>query len=543
MRKSTDTKQIHYNIPQITYHLIRAAITICFWGRATGKTLGPGSDFIYNNVLTMPQSLGGIASVTYDKLLTMIIPKLKMGWERFGLINGVHFWIRKYAPDQYRIKRPYLEPADAKHVIHWWNGSANLLVSMDRLGISNALDLDYLYADEGKLFKEEVFAETLLTIRGNADKFGHLSNHGSILITTDLPTNSKGKWLFDFCDEVDQESIDMILMVQKVIFELREKFAYANKKDQRKINSAIAKYEDDINDLRKNLVYVSYASTLDNVHALGIDVIKKFKRTLSELNYAVSVLNQRINQIENGFYSTLDESIHSYVANNIDYQESLNIDFNKKVIKDCRWDADVNNNKPLEIAFDHNAAINWIATGQDDGSTTRLLSAKCVEHPSKLTDLLKKWYEYYKYHSCNYVVYWYDHTSIQDNAKGDISFADEIIGFLDKKGLRVVTNYIGQAPTHRARYYFWQKLLDEDDKDLPTFRYNQSNCEEWQLAMEMTGVKIARDSFEKDKSTEKNKSFPQIEAPHATDATDTLFWGKHSSGLQKTSEFFDILSN
>lgn len=543
LRIDTEEKRIHYNIPQLTYHLIRAAITVCLWARATGKTIGPGSDFIYHNLLTMPRSLGGIASSTYDKLLTMIIPKLKMGWERMGLVHGIHFWLRRYAPEHYRRPRPILEPTDPKNVVHWWNGSAQLLISLDRFGISNALDIDYLYADEAKLFDYEKFKETLLTVRGNASHFGHLAEHGSVLITTDLPTNSKGKWLFGYLDQVDDEAIDLILMIQKEIFILNSKLSNANQNNARKIETAIRKYEADINEIRKNLVYVSFASTLDNVHALGIDTIKKFKRTLKDLAFRVSVLNERITQIENGFYATLDETIHGYSANNYEYQNNLNLNFDKPVLKDCRWDSDLRN-APLDIAFDHNSAINWIVTGQDRLQTnqTRLLSALFVEYPDKLKHLLKKWCDYYQYHPVKVVNYYYDHTSIPENASTDVSFADEVIKHLDRRGWQVNKMYIGQAASHRARYIFWQKLLDEHDHELPNFRYNTSNCEEWQIAMEQTGTKVGKDSFQKNKDPEKNKNYPQVEAPHATDASDTLLWGKHKSNLRKSRDFVDIIS-
>ena len=115
--------RVYHNIPQLLFYIIRAHITLCFWGRATGKTEGPGVDFTLHNVLTMPQSLGGLVSVSYDKLLSFIQPKLIKGWEKYGYYQDTHFWIRKFAPAHLKRNKPYLANTDPMHFIHWFNGS------------------------------------------------------------------------------------------------------------------------------------------------------------------------------------------------------------------------------------------------------------------------------------------------------------------------------------------------------------------------------------------------------------------------------------
>lgn len=523
LNTQSEPKQIHHNIPQLLFNLVRAHITLCFWGRGTGKTEGPGVDFTLYNALTMPRSLGGLVSVSYDKLLTFILPKIIKGWERYGYIEGVHFWSRKFAPEHLKRKRPYLSPTQANHFVHLYNGSGLQLISLDRAGISNAADLDYIYADECKLYDYEKFKEVLHTNRGNDEHFGHLSQHHSILYTTDRPSDSSGDWLYDIADKADPELFDLIMMIQQRIYELQDEIANARtKKSRNEKLKLIEGFEEQLNEARSEMVYVSEASTLDNVHALGADIIKDLKRSLSDIVYRLSVLNERVKEVEDGFYKDLEESHGSYATNHkwIDRQE---IDI-KNAKADCRWYNDSMTKEPLDIGMDFNGKITNVLTGQDSGKGYRFLHSGF--HRGKLQDLFRKvWHPFWEHHECKVVNFYYDHTTIGVKADSDNNYADEVINILKQLGWHVNAVFIGQQPTHRSRYLLWERILSGSDNDLPTFTFNRSTCEYWYDVCKQTGTIINRDGFGKDKRDEKKKNFDQTKAPHITDAGDTLLLG------------------
>lgn len=531
-------KKVHYNIPQLLFTMIQAQISVLLWGRATGKTEGPGAYFTMRNNLTMPRSMNGIVTTTYDKILTMVIPALVKGWEKFGYKQDLHYFVRKQPPAGFKFKKAFRQPQKLDHYIWWYNGSGNPLISLDRPSTSNGLSQDSLYGDEARFFHQDKIREVLLTVRGNAEHFGHLSQHGSILFTTDLPRNAKGNWLFDYEKQMGKETIEVILKINAMLVQLNQQVESASKRNRPKIEKEIARYEEDLNELRKDLVYVSYASTLDNVHALGLNVIKRFRRMLSDLDYLVSVLGVRISQIENGFYSLLDEEKHGYHANNFEFIDNVHVkDYSKGVEKNCNWDSDLIHFEPLDFACDYNAAINSMVIGQADRVINSMYVLGSDGH--RLKDLIIKFDKYYSAHKARNpeLNYYYDHTAVGTNASSDISFKDEIVNLLTELGWQVNDVYIGQAPSHHSKYWFWGLVLKGDDPRLPKFKYNISNCQQLIASMENAAVKQTRKGFEKDKRPEQDKNVKPEDAPHLSDALDMLWYGKYRPRLNEEPEF------
>jgi hypothetical protein len=539
--ESNEPKRLHFNLPQLYYYLVQAHITVLLWGRATGKTQGPGAMFTMNNALSMPRSLGGIVTTTYDKHLTMVLPALVQGWAAFGYQENVHYFVRKFPPPNFFPDEPYRAPKKSDHYIPWYNGSGLLLFSLDRPSLSVGASIDYLYGDEARLFKKNAINEVILTVRGNAEHFGHLSQHGSILFTTDLPKDSGGNWLFDYVEQMDKEAIDLILALQVKIMQVQQLYNDLNKKQQVKADRQIQRFNDYINDLRKGLVHVSFASTLDNVHALGIDVIKRFKRMLSDIEFQVSVLSKRLKQVEKGFYALLDGERHYYDAGNHSYMDSLELDYLRdNVHKDSRWDSDTNPYEPLDMGCDYNFAISSVVVGQMKLNMLEIQNVLYVEHPQQLKDLVKQFASYYRHHQCKIVNYHYDHTALQGrNATSDIRYCDEVANCLEFEGWQVNRHYFGQAMSHQSRYMMFAKLFSGDDPNLPKLGFNRANTEILFNLMQETGTVQRGNLFQKDKSSEKDKNLKPHEQTHLTEAWDMLVTGMCLDRFRYHSDFVD----
>lgn len=540
--KKSGNKKVHHNWPQLMVDLVQTQVMVCLWGRATGKTEGPIADFVYENVRLMPRSLGGLISVTYEKMLRFIIPKLVKAWERYGYHDGAHYWIRKRAPEHLKINMPYLPVADPKHFIHHWNGAGNTLISMDRKGIGNAGDLDYIAGDEMRFVKKENLDEVLNANRGNIEHFGHLSQHHSVLLTSDMPQDMKGRWLLDFADLVDPDIIDGIIMIQQRIFQLREELEKKRSESSRqKVRRQINKYLADLNELRKEEVFVSEASTFDNVHALGLNFLKNLRRTLKDHIWQLSVLNKKIATIENGYYPMFDEDVHGYTATNTDRLDRMELDFHSDVKKDHTWDKDCQNDLPLHIGMDHNKAITWIVVyqlkpgGKNKKGRLEKQNSMYVKDPGRIRHVVKMFADYYKTRENRTVYYWYDHNSVAMDSMKEKTFADEVYDRLTAADFAVVKKYIGRAPSHKAKYDLWHELLEGKNKDLPEYGINTNNNETLINAIKQTDSRLGKDGFEKNKDKEKDPSFPQEEAPHGTDAMDIPVFGLLASKIRKTS--------
>lgn len=535
--KKMEPNKIHYNIPQLLYYIIQTRITVAIWGRGTGKSTGPLADFSLENWSKMPRSNGALFCNTYTDILTKVLPAVMEGWQqRRGITQDIHYWVGKYAPAKLKREKAFRYPIDPRHYVHFFNGAGMFLVSGDR-ATSNGFNLDWAGIDEARLQKYDKVREFLLTVRGNAAHFGHLSNHGSILYTTDMPRHSKERWILDFKKEMDERVIHMILQAQKKVMDLEAKY---EKEPSRKTELEIVKWMGYVNELRKQTTYVSFASTLDNIHALGLDPIKNFKRQLSDLDFATSVLNKEMIGVANSFYGLLDIDQHGYTMENYSFIDDNHAGILKGKRRDCRWHSDIDFDQPLEISCDYNASINSVVTGQQFGMEYRFPVSLYVKRPKYLKDLAHDWCDYFEYHRCKVVTYVYDNTAIGDNAKGDLSFADEWIKILQSRGWQVNAQYIRQSPSHASRHLLWNECLSEEKPDLPMLRFNKVGAAQLLVSMQQVQTKQIGSTFKKDKSTERESSGVAPEdAPHLSEAADILLHYKFSGNFSPQSEFTD----
>ncbi|MGV3588596.1 MAG: hypothetical protein ACO1OF_16440 [Adhaeribacter sp.] len=536
-------RKMHMNPPQLFFELIMAQINIVLWGRATGKTEGPMARFTLTNLYKMPRSNGFLLGTTYEQLMTRTLPPLFAAWEKFGYRKNEHYWVGKAPPAKYKIPKAFRTPETYDHYIQFNNGSGIYLVSQDRPGTINGVRTQWGAGDEAKLLnKEKLDNEVMLTMAGQAEHFGHLSNYLSLLFCSDMPTTSKGNWLFDYQEQMDPDIIEAILQVQVKLMELQDQLAKAKPGNVFKIEREIAKFQEYLNELRKGTVYVSLASTLDNIHALGIEAIKQFKRILSDITFKISVLNKRIYAVENGFYGLLDEDVFGYHSVNYSFIEGLGLEIGELPQKDCRWDADIIPGLALDISCDYNSDINSVVVGQPAGRLYRFLHSLHVKKKEgfKLRDAVRKFDEYYKYHPTKMVNYYYDHTAIASNASTDLSFADEWTQELENLGWIVNRIYIGQASTHHSRYLLWELIFSQDNR-LATFRFNKTNCADWLISCQQAKVKTSGKIWQKDKGSEKDPNVPQEHATHLSEAGDCLIWGTQRHKLEELHDFADTL--
>lgn len=319
------------------------------------------------------------------------------------------------------------------------------------------------------------------------------------------------------------------------------------------------KYQKHINQLRCNTFAFYRATTLDNIDLLGEDYIEKMKRDLPPVVFAISILNMKKKHSSDGFYSMLDiENVHGYVpadcpaigqnmrlkiASTVIGGQQINTDYEtpdfaelQKAKNNCTSDGDVNPNLPLHIAFDYNANINWVVTGQnyyDNGcgkEALMVLSSMFVKNERKMRELCKDWCRYYAPHkqTCRIVNYYYDSTAKYKGyaIEGQQDFKDIVIEELGNAGWDVNPIDMGRPAEHALKF----KDINESlaGVSYPFIRINTENNEALIVAMENTNVRSGYRGFEKDKSKEKyieTECDPLELRTDGTDAFDVLFMG------------------
>jgi len=314
---------------------------------------------------------------------------------------------------------------------------------------------------------------------------------------------------------------------------------YLANSDLRTAKREIEAQKRQLNFLRKHLsIYKEYDS-IDNLELLGESYIKKMKRELTPLVFLTSIMNKKIDKLENGFYANLSSKIHYYDAYDNSFLNNIrtshgSLDLSNVKSKNYRYDSDVNGKNPLFVAFDYNANINWIVTGQPYSSELKTLSSFYVKNERKLRELIQDWAAYYLDHPIKKVVYFYDQTALHGSYASDSeSFSTIVMDEFAKQGWNCEGVYIGQAMRHDLKHQYINDALTGVKYLFPVF--NRNNNEFLLPAMEQTAVKVGRNGFEKDKSGEKleeTEEDPLELRTDGTDAWDTLFIGinffKHS---------------
>lgn len=518
-------KKIYFNDPQLEFMYTGAHTSVIAGGRRLGKSHGFAAPFALRNTQKMPRSTGGIVGSTYQQLLSRTLPGTLQALEDFGYKRDLHFYIGHKPPKNSNFARPIIDPPSYEHAIIWYDGSIWRLISQDRAGTSNSLTLDWLLLDEAKFLKfNKLKEETFPANGGFKGHFGNSPWHHSMLIISDMPTTKAGSWFLTYKDKMDPELIDTIhsLVFERweVLQKLKSKGSLPHLQNYlREIDIALAK-------LRSIAVYYREWSSIENLLLLGERYIKQMKRDLPPLVFQTSILCKKLKNQRDNFYAALQESIHYYNAFDNSFLDGLNYNYQEKD-DNCLQDSDLNRDKPICIAFDYNANINWLVAGQRDGIKMLTLKSFYVKYERKIRELVQDFCKYYFFHRAKTVIYYYDNTALGTNyAVGDDDFASVICAEFERLHWSVQRVHIGNPVPHRDKHRMIHLALKGQRYLFPMF--NQPNNEALLLALENTGVKIGSQGFQKDKSGEKLAESEEDLLQHRTDGTDawdTLFIG------------------
>lgn len=524
--------EIYLNDPQKRSWLTLAKEEYGVWGRGTGKTQGPIADRTIKFANWMPRGATGIVGTTYMQLLDRTLPPLIKAWESRGYIENVHFWVRTRPQDRMNIPKPLYKVLHPEYSIFWWNGHVFHLISQDKPGLANGKTLDAIVCDEARFLNHERYTDDIAPInRGNREHFSHLPFHHAITMFSDMPRDPKGRWILDMREQMDATAMAEIARLQYEQNQLRAKLLIATiTPGQRKyLHRRIREYQGALNVARmKSPVFYSEASSLDNLAILGPEQILQWRREMITPVFRAAILNERIIMVENSFYHLLDTDQHCYDQYDYQYIEGLGIHLPPGALSDCRKDADLIKDRPIDVSFDYNSKIKSLVCGQDTNRAFRVLKAMFVKRVQGkvLTDLVDEFCEYYRYHNTHEVNYFYDNTALVTDATRLETLADLVMSQFEKNGWKVRGINIGVQPMHMTRYRMWETVLQERDPRFQPVRMNRQNCDNLITSMQSCGVRTGRNGFEKDKRPELNDKVKPEDAPHLTDALDTLYIGK-----------------
>ena len=511
-----EPKKVYYNNPQLEFRYISANTSVIVGGRRLGKGHGFRAPWNLRNVQHMPRSAGGIVGSTYQQLLTRTLPGMLKSLEDMGYKRNLHYFIGRKPPISSGFKEPVIMPVSYDHVVSWYNGSIQYLISQDVAGSSNSLTLQYLDIDEAKYINfDKLKDETLPANGGFKGPWKNSPWLNSILIASDMPTTKKGSWFLSYKDKMDPEVINMIKFLVREIYNLKQSpLTSWTKRKLREYTLRLAQF-------RSVAVYYREWSTIENVELLGKKYIAQMKRDLPPLVFMTSIMCIRPGKLKDGFYPALRETVHYYTAFNNSYLQKLDYNFDKAQDESCYQDADVDLTRPICVAFDYNANINWLVCGQQSGMKAMILKSFFVKYQRKLRELVDDFCNYYRTHLTREVIYYYDSTALGSNyALNEEDFASAICSQFEKNHWTVQRVHIGGTVKHHEKYLIIDQALKGQKYLMPMI--NAPNNEALKLALEHCGIKVGPLGFQKDKSGEKFAETEEDLMEHRTDGTDAF---------------------
>lgn len=511
---SIETKK-YINRVQMLLLFAFIRIAILKWGRRTGKTAIGQPVRILQCAKAMPRSSGALAGYSYRKLADHLLPEIIAGWKGLGLIEDEHFWVCKAPPKHIR---PYIAPRDFDHYITFANGAGFHIISFNHGVTSNGLATDWLAIDEAKqLNPDRVDSELFKTMSGHRTirvnkhtLWGDLPQHLSITLTSDGFIGKKDfNWITRYSkDATPFTEIYKIMILAEMVREFRDPIL-----------------QRELMELCRNATLYSSASTEENLAVLGIEYFKTAFKNSSPLEFRASILNEDVNEIEGGFYSLLDMSVHGYSKSGSGIDRIGMNNYLQGKGRNSSLDDDLRKELPLKLCIDYGSRYSWAVVYQHYFNTYHLLKNFWVETPKKFTDMVQDFCNYYANHPKKVVELYDDPGGHKERTDTVVRDVDEVKKVLYRNGWSVRHKTEGNRYIkHTEKYRIWEKVLDEResrDSRYPRFRINEDNGLEASRSMMLAPVKQGfTQEFQKDKSSEKSTVIKQWNATHLSDCAD-----------------------
>lgn len=537
-------KQIYFNPAQQRVMQRQCNTTVVVGGRRLGKSHGIVAPFVLRNTQFMPGSSGGYVGSTFQQALTRTLPGTFKALADFGYVRNKHFVVGRRPDPKMHFKSPIIEPEKYDHVISWYNGSIQYIITQDGVGTSNSLTLDYGVFDEAKFLNAaKLREETFPAIGGNQSYFNKSQFYRSKLIVSDMPMTKKGSWFLDYEKQMDPELIAAIDGIIYQLWVIRERLKKEGAAAPAYLINEYKTLSVKLAKLRRITVDYNEFSSLENLEVLGESYIRQAKRDLPPLVFMTAILCIKVRNTQDGFYNNLKESVHYYSSFNNDYLQGLEYNLEKAGDASCLQDGDLDMNAPICVAFDYNANINWLVAGQVHAQKLMILKSFFVKYERKLVELVNDFCDYYRFQKRKHIIFYYDSTAL-DGSYAVVSddFATVIDKTFQKRGWFVERIYIGQPMKHHEKHRLINMCLKGDQGLLPMF--NRDNNEDLLVSIENSGVYINDTGFKKDKRGEKLVESEEDKLETRTDgsdAFDTLVIG--TNNFKSTSSSVSFLTS
>jgi hypothetical protein len=506
---------------------IAAAEAYLLAGRGTFKTTKAIPLFVKRMVYSMPGSTGMMCGLSFEDMGNNTVNPFLGGLAELGYFEGQHYVIGKRPPSNW--DKPFLGILNNHYarVMSWHNGTVMYLVSMEKKAPANGLSVQWGVFDEVKFQDERKLIDKIFpTFRGN-EQFQHLSCYLSKLFVTDKEADpAQIKWLLDKRKLVDHELIEMILTYQDDLDGLLEMYDHpdASKTFQKELQREIISLEEDLNEMRKGLVYVSEINIEDVRPYLSKEWYADKRRNSSPRLWKVVYMNEDPETAGDTFYPNFSKPVHTH-------ERADDVDRNRAFIITADYQHSV---APIAIAqlsklsWHDDITLNYV----DEVYTLPDPTEKDIQEngngsKGSLAEAVQLFCDRYKLHGKKVVYYVYDHT-----AKGKRINADEyfkiVSKILRKNKWSVVMVYSGKAPEHYFKYSNTAEWLKHEDANVPAILINARRCPKMITSITNAAAKTTNGKTEKNKDYENTTQWPGMDQSETTHFSDCFDMKNHA---------------
>jgi hypothetical protein len=523
-----------FNQPQQLFILNKPKRAKNIWSRGTGKSFLIAW-IIHMIVKWLPRSSWALIGKSYKQLLTRTLPStISTLEENFGYKRDRDFFVRRKPPKEYDFERPLQAPLDYDHGIIFKNGTFFHLVSLDGGGSTiRGLNIDGYLGDEAlEIDKERMDSEVVPANRGNLRFYSHVPFHHGHFFFSSMGYGPDFKWMLEAGNYYLDEGFNYRAIRSELVMKELELIDCPDQSRIPKLWNEVVQLKKKLNwHKNKNGELYMEADIFDNIQNVGWAYIKEMRRTLLDYIFMIEVLNYFPESIEDGYYYLLSKKYHGY-SNKFDagFIQDQDIDSPTISSPDSRMDSDILHGQPLRIAIDWGARINCLTVSQYYLSTNTLRLLKNLYVKGEILDVLaEKFCDYYAHHHPKYVYMSYGHDGNTKHANSAMTYAEQFLEILKKKGWTVNVSIETVPLTQAERYVLWNRVLQNTidhkegratDPELPLLEINLDNCSELWISMSNAPTKQGRNGLEKNKASERNASIPQEEATHLSDTAD-----------------------
>lgn len=445
-------------------------------GRGVGKTTCEGAEQ-YRCMHEMPRSRGFLSASTYGQILNNTLPGIERKWQEMDLVEGEDYVVGIKPPR--RFERCLDEPRRYENVISFSNGRRIVMMSMDRPDLARGGTFTDGAVDEAALTPYDAVARVMLpSLRMGLLEYNSPAR-GSMRFYTSIPWKPSGYWTLDY-EEKSQAMPDQYAFIE--------------------------------------------GSALENIHVLGEDFIKRLEMELPHLEFQVEVMNQRIRKTQDAFYFQFDPDKHTYTPG-WRYGEG-----ERGITTLGAKDSHYKPNEVIDLSFDFSGWFNC-ATAWQQGQEGRRLAEYMLsqffvkDNEGKVSELIDKVCVHFARHAYKYVRLWGEPRGHDKRPDTVDTIYQQIVRRFGANGWKAEVKVPpGQVKAHKERLHYINEVFGEANAALPIVRINAESAKDCIIALQVTEVS---QDFQKNKSKEKERSFPQQHAPHFTDTVDYFLTQKH----------------